>query len=475
MAIKSVSISPEFLEAEDGSALTFEEADFVDGVWSRKVQAKSESDGDSCDVIVVTDSKNDDGSDMTAKETIDIERTILAMFDRNTSVCKVGISYQIGYSITGEREKGELVRFPSGVTRVDYVFDSEDGTEANVNIGEWSGINELRKTANVSSNKPGTLTLYLYINEVMFDKLSIVFSDIVLADLIEALQERGMTISDDADLETAISVSRNAIEIFGYEYKWNEPENRANGLFNRDTGGAEITKYSLELINDSILSNLDERGKICLVYGYIVNLKYNVIVDLYFKNRIRYYIKNSASATALRSDNVNEVYYKTAGKFNPSNAVEEISINDNGFAYSVDQGTFGTNNKTIDIDSEHYSVNLLAQYKYLFYSDPFSFDSSIVSSKNGTITMRGCIQYTTKNKKQFFYFKKYNFKNRFIDEIFDDTDIGVEGCKEEIRNGSYIKRIGEADSYYITSDICQFYFHHSLGILLEMSDLKHVI
>ena len=81
MAIKSVSISPEFLEGEDGSALTFEEADFVDGVWERKVQAKTDSDGDSCDVIAVTDSKNDDGSDMTAKETIEIERTVIALFD----------------------------------------------------------------------------------------------------------------------------------------------------------------------------------------------------------------------------------------------------------------------------------------------------------------------------------------------------------------------------------------------------------
>ena len=474
MAIKSVSISPEFLEGENGSALTFEEADFVDGVWERKVQAKTDSDGDSCDVIVVTDSKNDDGSDMTAKETIEIERTVIALFDKVKSVCKVGISYQVGYTITGEKEKDDLVRFPSGVTRVDYVFDSDDGTDANVSVGEWTGGSELRKTSSVSADRPGTLTLYLYINDALFDRLSIVFVDIVLDDLIEALQERGMTISDDADIDTAVSVARSAIGIFGYEYKWNEPGFRSNGYFDNSTGGAELIKYESSIIDDSALSELDDNGKICLVYGYIIKLKYNIVRDFYFKNRIKCVINNSASAT-LTGDTIDkyELCLKAAENFNPANAVEEITINDNGYSYSVNGSRFGTKNV---YSSGNGSMTVTARgfYPYLFYSDPFYFAQDIVSSKNGTITMRGCKYNNGSKKEHFFYFKKYNFKDRFIGEEFDDTDIGLDKCKEEIRDGSYIKWLAEVNKYYVYADFCAFDFKHSIGILLEMSDLKHV-
>ena len=179
----------------------------------------------------------------------------------------------------------------------------------------------------------------------MFDRLSIVFVDIVLDDLIEALQERGMTISDDADIDTAVSVARSAIGIFGYEYKWNEPGFSSNGYFDKSTGGAELIKYESSTIDDSALSELDDNGKICLVYGYIINLKYNIVRDFYFKNRIKCVINNSASAT-LTGDTIDkyELCLKAAENFNPANAVEEITINDNGYSYSVNGSVFGTKN-----------------------------------------------------------------------------------------------------------------------------------
>ena len=479
MAIKSVSISPEFLEGEDGSALTFDEADFVNGVWERKVQAKTDSDGDSCDVIVVTDSKNDDGSDMTAKETIEIERTVIALFDKVKSVCKVGISYQVGYTITGEKEKDDLVRFPSGVTRVDYVFDSDDGTDANVSVGEWTGDSELRKTSSVSVDKPGTLTLYLYINDALFDRLSIVFAEIMLSDLIEALKERGVSISEDADLQTAIEASRTAMGMFGYQYEWSDPQVNSNGYLNKETGGAVLTKYDLSLIGDDVLSSIEDKEKIILIYGYISSLKYNVLYNITgFSGYSYYYIRNEASASVARnsSSSTVDVVLKAEDKFKTSNPTEEYKFTEHNTSMDVCENTRFNVSREWSNTTDTIAVNMEAWYK-IYSIEPFYLKDSIMTSRNGSISIRCCRYYnkagTSVPATNVYYFKKYKFENRFISNALEITE-DVEMCKDEIRNGGFIKRLGNVNKYYTYSDFAVNDFRYSRGILLEMSDLKHV-
>ena len=485
MAIKSVSISPEFLEGEDGSALTFEEADFVDGVWERKVQAKTDSDGDSCDVIVVTDSKNDDGSDMTAKETIEIERTVIALFDKVKSVCKVGISYQVGYTITGEKEKDDLVRFPSGVTRVDYVFDSDDGTDANVSVGEWTGDSELRKTSSVSVDKPGTLTLYLYINDALFDRLSIVFTEIMLSDLIEALKERGVSISEDADLQTAIEASRTAMGVLGYQYEWSDPQvfdstTNREGYFNNNTGGAVLTKYDLSLISDDVLSDIEDKEKIVLVYGYIASLKYNVLYNIVgFTSYSLYSIKNKAFSREFGPGTIfKEYYFDADDNLKTSNASESFGYKEGNVSMSIcEQSLFqklSGSNSVVPGELWRVYVDIL----YLIYSiEPFSLGDNIMTSRNGSLSIRCCRIYNKRGSSipytNVYYFKKYKFETRFVSDVLEITE-DEDLCKDEARNGGSLKRLASINELYITADMAVNEFRYSRGILLEMSDLKHV-
>lgn len=456
MAIKSVSISPEFLEGEDGSALTFEEADFVDGVWSRKVQAKSDSDGDSCDVIVVTDSKNDDGSDMTAKETIEIERTLIGSFSDFSKNPKVGVSYPLSYIVTGEKCSELLKRVPIGMISVEWVFDTYDGSDGIVSFSEWEGEFESEKKSSVSVDKEGTLTIRLMFNDIILDKLVIYFSDLSMSDLIEAISERGLVVDESNILSRAYICLNN----YGVGYYWDDIPANSPTI---DTGcyliKSDITYEMLKELYDS-----DIKEFIKVAYGEIVKCKYTIS---------QYTKKSKATINTYKREYWSEEEYENETSafnsvingFEKCEPVITNKINDINSNQYPSSGKYEIYQKAhLSQTSVYYGGHILYEVKCenilsekLFRDTVFTRETVSGSSLGVSceVTARYRVKYYDSINDDGKFKYKYIFKKYYPDDLNGEFLMDVESLYEDyidvIGSGRIIKNIYMREGNEITS------------------------
>ena len=240
-----------------------------------------------------------------------------------------------------------------------------------------------------------------------------------------------------------------------------------------------MTKYDLSLIGDDVLSSIEDKEKIILIYGYISSLKYNVLYNITgFSGYSYYYIRNEASASVARNSSSSKVdaVLKAEDKFKTSNPTEKYKFTEYNTSMDVCENTIFSVSREWSNTTDTIAVNMEAWYK-IYSIEPFYLKDSIMTSRNGSISIRCCRYYnkagTSVPATNVYYFKKYKFENRFISNALEITE-DVEMCKDEIRNGGFIKRLGNVNKYYTYSDFAVNYFRYSRGILLEMSDLKHV-